>query len=680
MTRAKKIILTFLIILSGMTSFVSFSPKAEAIDTKTLLGGAGGVALHCAGVLDKIGGFLGGILPGGEVPVKEKAERNKEGCLDQLAFIGANILIEETIKSTTDWINGRSGGGGPKYVQNVGQFLEGVTDKTIGEYINTTDFGYICDPFKLQIKTLLARVNIPEKRAACTLSEVAQNIENFIGGDFYDGGWSAWGELVSRSSPYNAATKAVADLEVTIQGQKEIELSKLTWGSGFLSWDTCPGEAYQCKAGGIWYDNVGEAECLNPPLLTDEETGLFTVERPVGSWLCRAGLQTNTPGSVINEQLNKVLGSGQNRIEQADEINELISGLLSKLIGDIFSDKGLFGFDPRARAGSEEELLNFDSCEKYGICDAGETAEEICAYWNISIDECVPGTTVEVCRERGTGAENIGVFNNSNEGNGNQICVLIKIPNPDENPTEAKECSDGIDNDGDGKIDLFDSGCRNLSDNTEASEAGETAPPACSDGKDNDSDGLIDFPADSGCLGAGDKSEKEGDGDNDNNDNGGGGSTSFSGDNPSPKAPKTLNDVVWLHTNISAWKEASKLNKSNISIKEGEICLDHTKKGLWPEKDGVEGNPWVLASIEGKWYAGTYEWLRPGQVCKELSSNPPASTVKELIGPHVKASPLQNWKPRKGELVGFMVSALARDGSLRNVQERTNAVFIEWPF
>ena len=24
-------------------------------------------------------------------------------------------------------------------------------------------------------------------------------------------------------------------------------------------------------------------------------------------------------------------------------------------------------------------------------------------------------------------------------------------------------------------------------------------------------------------------------------------------------------------------------------------------------------NPWVIAQVNGKWYAGTYEWLRPGQ-------------------------------------------------------------------
>ncbi len=54
------------------------------------------------------------------------------------------------------------------------------------------------------------------------------------------------------------------------------------------------------------------------------------------------------------------------------------------------------------------------------------------------------------------------------------------------------QCSDGIDNDGDGKIDGFDGSCSSPSDDDEAN------PPQCSDTQDNDGDGRIDL-ADPGC-------------------------------------------------------------------------------------------------------------------------------------------------------------------------------------
>jgi hypothetical protein len=57
------------------------------------------------------------------------------------------------------------------------------------------------------------------------------------------------------------------------------------------------------------------------------------------------------------------------------------------------------------------------------------------------------------------------------------------------------QCSDGIDNDGDGLVDLGpDPGCTSPSDNSELD-----TPPQCSDGVDNDGDALTDFPNDPGC-------------------------------------------------------------------------------------------------------------------------------------------------------------------------------------
>ena len=45
---------------------------------------------------------------------------------------------------------------------------------------------------------------------------------------------------------------------------------------------------------------------------------------------------------------------------------------------------------------------------------------------------------------------------------------------------------------------------------------------------------------------------------------------------------------------------------------------------------------------------------------------------------HIKRSPLNNFTPQSGVRYGFMVSGLARD-STRNVEERSNVVFITWP-
>ena len=85
----------------------------------------------------------------------------------------------------------------------------------------------------------------------------------------------------------------------------------------------------------------------------------------------------------------------------------------------------------------------------------------------------------------------------------------------------------------------------------------------------------------------------------------------------------------------------------------------------------VEGNPWVFAKVDGRWYAATYEWLRPGQECKGISAS--------NIGAHIKVSPLSRWTPQSGETIGLMVSTPARFGPQGPRHERSNVVRVRWP-
>jgi len=77
-------------------------------------------------------------------------------------------------------------------------------------------------------------------------------------------------------------------------------------------------------------------------------------------------------------------------------------------------------------------------------------------------------------------------------------------------PPPQVQCSDGLDNDGDGLVDLNDPGCENAQDNDETN----VPPPQyqCNDGVDNDGDGLIDLD-DPGCENAQDDDEYNSSGD-----------------------------------------------------------------------------------------------------------------------------------------------------------------------
>jgi cysteine-rich repeat protein len=74
-------------------------------------------------------------------------------------------------------------------------------------------------------------------------------------------------------------------------------------------------------------------------------------------------------------------------------------------------------------------------------------------------------------------------------------------------PSITYQCNDGLDNDSDGKIDYpADPGCSSTTDNDETDP---TIPYQCNDGIDNDSDGKTDYPADPGCSAASDNDETD---------------------------------------------------------------------------------------------------------------------------------------------------------------------------
>ncbi|MPZ01013.1 MAG: hypothetical protein GEU97_24220 [Actinophytocola sp.] len=75
----------------------------------------------------------------------------------------------------------------------------------------------------------------------------------------------------------------------------------------------------------------------------------------------------------------------------------------------------------------------------------------------------------------------------------------------DDSESPNPQCSDGVDNDGDGKVDYpEDPGCEDPRDDDESDNGGQ---PECSDGVDNDGDKKIDYPDDPGCESPEDDSE-----------------------------------------------------------------------------------------------------------------------------------------------------------------------------
>ena len=274
------------------------------------------------------------IIP--PIPVSDSALRDKEAGVtmfgftvpgltwDLVAITIAKLALEQILHATTDWIN-NGFEGNPAYVTDPLQFFTKIADNIAGEFIAGSELNFLCSPFQAKIRLALARRHTQRRQFQCTLTNVVANIEDFYN-DFSQGGWDAWFVMTQNdvNNPYGAFLETQIELDERIAQALGLQKMRLSWDSGFLGWSEC-----------IREDDAGECIERGP---------------------------TKTPGKVIEDQLENVLGSGVRQLELADEFDELVAALFSQLLKQIFSSaQGLFngaGFGGSTGGGGGGTILH----------------------------------------------------------------------------------------------------------------------------------------------------------------------------------------------------------------------------------------------------------------------------------------------------------------------------------
>jgi len=224
----------------------------------------------------------------------------KEYILDEIAFLVAKALAEALMDSLINWI--QSGfEGNPAFVEDLGGFLLGVDTRVFEDFIGSDAIDLLCSPWKFDIEFALTYDFALGSRAEaqCTLNDVVDNLDQFIDGDFSQGGWDGWFELTQRNNPYDDFFETSAELNARIASERFKEQTYLDFGRGFFSFELC--------------------ETID---------GLSGLEE---------NCSITTPGAVIEDQLELVLGSGLRQLELADEFNEVIAALFSQLVNSVLS-------------------------------------------------------------------------------------------------------------------------------------------------------------------------------------------------------------------------------------------------------------------------------------------------------------------------------------------------------
>jgi hypothetical protein len=377
----------------------------------------------------------------------------KECVLDPLVWLAKSILIEAITTAIVDWIN--SGfEGSPVFITDLSGFLMDVADKTAGEFIFESGLGFLCSPFQLdiQIKLIIAWYSKwGTEGSYCKLSDIVTNIDDFLNGDFMDGGWEAFAKLNNYPSgnPQGSFLKAADELSLRIGNMTWKEDTLLSRAFNFLS-PRCP-------------DGSGD--------------------------VC-------TPGKYVENELNSWTDSPLGQLEVADEVDEIISALFAQLTKMILTDEG--GLLGATKSGYTDQIRNAQSlackARKQDLVDkikatiASEQAAGRTTYLDQLQDILTQAQAVQCDPLDFNYPSLLGEIEN-------EFVSIQSHINLDETQIA---CSNQIDDDGDGLIDYpADPGCSSAKDDSE--EDGTINTTECSDLADNDGDGLIDL-ADPSCA------------------------------------------------------------------------------------------------------------------------------------------------------------------------------------
>jgi len=150
-----------------------------------------------------------------------------------------------------------------------------------------------------------------------------------------------------------------------------------------------------------------------------------------------------------------------------------------------------------------------------------------------------------------------------------------------------------------------------------------------------------------------------------------------------------LKKVIWVKgPNIAGWAETSRITA--VRIGDGQVCVEHTKLGVWPPVPffgdpgtmaegnfGFCANTKYMANGDGRdqWYCAAAFWNRPSQSCKSET----AETLRDTWYLPTE-EPMHSWIPRAGELFGIYMTTPARFWpDMRTTDERTNVLLMRWP-
>ena len=307
---------------------------AQGFSREGVFGCSGGGYAMSVGTLAAIGGVY--------VPVNDAAvtlntgylvykECTLDGVVSAIRESIASALVQAVIRAVNEGPDGT-----PQFVDDLDLHLLPIADEAALNTFRNFATNSICAPYRSQIKASAARRYLnftrePQRSYTCSFAGSAEEQQRFLSGDFTGGGYQSL--FAMAFNPANHPLGAwqefttVSDLSIAHALQKA--RTQLDWGQGFKP---------------------------------NEE--IVSVTMPTGE--TQTLRRTLTPGIVIQGVLQQALGSGFRQLENANEIDQVVSALFSGMSNYVVSDvRGLSGLT-QSSSGSDSYVarLATDSSDR----------------------------------------------------------------------------------------------------------------------------------------------------------------------------------------------------------------------------------------------------------------------------------------------------------------------------
>jgi len=227
---------------------------------------------------------------------------------DWVAYTAAGVALHAVTDSIVEWIN-NGFEGQPGFITDPEAFFTDAADQATGrfmkEFLSPEVYNFICSPFRIDLLLGLKRTNTYAERMRCTLSTVLANAQNGVefGTGLRNGDWGDWmsATLSVQNNPGGAILISLDEMLGRQANARGTAKTESIFNAGFLSMKKCV----------EYYDNqwTGEHKCIK--------------------WTA------TSPGKWVSDTLGQATGIDMQRLAVADEINEILSALITQLLKGI---------------------------------------------------------------------------------------------------------------------------------------------------------------------------------------------------------------------------------------------------------------------------------------------------------------------------------------------------------